>query len=447
MKKLLLSLSLFALGFYGNAQSWISQATGFDAVSTGISQIEIVDANTVWGLAFDGSGGGGNYQAFTKTTDAGANWTPGTIEMGDPLLEINNITAVSDQVAWVSALVPADGNGVIYKTIDGGQTWEQQNGIEFTTSGESFLNGVHFFDANEGLAYGDPEGGEFEIYRTIDGGTTWTRVPGASLPNPLTNEYGYNGGNVAVGNTVWLPTSRGRILKSTDRGITWTVSQSPLTDFGGLIVTTSTGRMYFTNNNTGIIVGSLNSTATTPTYKIYTTTNGGTTWSTGVTYTGYRLMAYVPGTTTLVACGAGTSSGGTGSSYSNDNGVTWTSIDTGEQRLSPAFLNGSTGWCGGFSADSVTDGIFQFSGNLANPQFASSAFKVYPNPASSMVTISAEQLDSYNVKVTDITGKVMLNKEFSGVENTVDVTNFSAGVYFFEVNSGNKSQTIKIIKN
>jgi len=89
MKKLLLTLTL--IGSLANAQSWNSQATGFADASRGISEIHIIDANTVWGLAFDGSGGGAVVQEFTRTTNGGTTWTPGIIEMGNALLEINSI--------------------------------------------------------------------------------------------------------------------------------------------------------------------------------------------------------------------------------------------------------------------------------------------------------------------------------------------------------------------
>ena len=52
MKKLLLILLLIA-SLSTFAQSWDTQASGFASASRGISKLEIIDANTVWGLAYD----------------------------------------------------------------------------------------------------------------------------------------------------------------------------------------------------------------------------------------------------------------------------------------------------------------------------------------------------------------------------------------------------------
>ena len=422
MKKLLLSLTF--ISSLANAQSWTTQASGFDSASRGIDEIHIVNANTVWAKAFDGVTTANVIQEFTRTTDGGATWTPGVIDIGNPLLDLNNICPVSATTAWLSALIPADGNGVIYKTTDGGVTWNQQNATGFQTAGQSFLNGVHFFDANNGVSYGDPVGGEFEIYVTSNGGDTWTPVAAANIPNPASGEYGYNATPVAAGNSFWFTTNKGKLYRTTDMGVTWVKYNTPITDFG---TTAINGKVIFSDNNNGILLATTNGSATTPTYKIYTTTNGGSTWSAGVNYTGYRLMTYVPGTTTIIATGAGATTGGTGSAKSTDNGVTWTTIDSGAP---------------------FTGGVFKYTPALTNEKFiAKNNFTVFPNPANNIVTISSEKIDSFNLKVTDISGKVVLEKAITGLENTIDVTSLPSGAYFFTLNSDNKTETVKVIKN
>lgn len=445
MKKLLLSFSLIALSSTINAQ-WTSQATGFTTASRGISDVEIVDANTVWALAYDGSGGGANVQEFTKTTNGGASWAAGNVVLGDNLLEINNLIPVSGTTAWVSALVPADGGGVIFKTADGGTTWDQQLATGFTTAPQSFLNGVYFWDANVGVAYGDPIGsglGEFEIYRTIDGGDNWTQLSAATLPNPLSGEYGYNSTPTAVGNTLWFPTNKGRLYRTDDMGLTWVAYQAPLTDFGSALPANS-GSVDFSTTTSGCLLKT-SGTVAVPVYTFYTTSNGGQTWSPGTTFTGTRkILTYIPGTTTIVAT---SQAAPVGTSVSIDNGTTWTDVESGAQRGASDFLNATTGWCAGFSTDEFTDGIFKLTGTLANQSFTTAKFRVYPNPATSNVTISATDIDGYQLSVTDLSGKVVMAKSFTGIENNVDVSALSSGAYFFTLSSDNKKETIKILKN
>lgn len=446
MKKLLLSLSLIALSSTINAQ-WTSQATGFDTESRGLSQIQIVDANTVWALAYDGTPltppatANPDPQEFTRTTNGGASWNFGYIDMGNPDLEINNISAVSGTTAWVSALVPDEGNGVIFKTTDGGASWNQQLSDGFITAPDSFLNGVYFFNENEGIAYGDPTGAganrEFEVYTTTDGGANWTKVPGAALPNPLAGEYGYNNTPIVVGNTLWLTTNKGNLYRTDDKGVTWTKAQAPLTDFGSAA---QSGTVIFSTPLNGYLLKKIGTA-----YTFYTTSNGGTTWSTGAAFTGTRyILSYIPGTTTIVATSM---SAPVGTSISTDNGTTWTDLESLAQRGTSAFLNGSTGWCAGFSGF-LADGIFKLTTPLATTTVTANAqFKIYPNPATTTVTISATDVDSYKLNVTDLSGKTVMTTSLNGMENNVDVSALSTGAYFFELSSGSQREVVKILKN
>jgi len=439
MKKLLLSLSIIA-SFTTNAQ-WTSQATGFDVASRGLSEIKIVDANTVWAVAYDGLVTTNNIQEFTRTTNGGSLWTAGTIDVGNNALSISNITPVNGTTAWVGAYDSTAGQGGVFKTTDGGTTWQEQNASAYNNSA-SWFNVVHFFDANVGITMGDPIGaglGEYEMYRTTDGGTTWTALAAAALPNPLSGEYGYNGGYFAIGDTMWFTTNKGRIFRTNDRGVTLTAFQSPLTDFGSA---TDSGSLKFSTASNGCILRTQGTT-----YTFYTTTNGGQTWSAGTPFSGTRrILSYIPGTNTIVATSAAAP---VGTSVSTDNGTSWTDLEPAgiDQRGANAFLNITTGWCASFSTDPETDGIFKLTGQLDISNVAQSKFKVYPNPAASTVTISVADVDTYNLSVTDLSGKVVMAKLLNGMDNTLDISNLATGAYFFNLSAGDKNEVVKILKN
>lgn len=331
---------------------WIEQASGFTTANRGINYISIVDPNVVWATAYDGSGAGANVQAFTKTIDGGTTWTPGTINVGNTGLGISMIHAFDASTAWLAAYPNAGGQiGGIWKTTNGGTTWTKQTTASFNNPA-SFTNVVHFWDANEGFCQGDPINGEFELYRTTNGGTTWTLVPGANIPNPLNgNEFGYTRQIEVIGDNVWFTTSLGRIYHSTNRGLNWSVYTTPVADFGGAITASSSANLSFSSATDGLIV--------TNTGVVYKTTNSGATWNvvptTGTVFTGG--LCFIEGTNTAFTTGAG--SGTSGSSYSEDGGITWNLIDT-EQHLYVEFTNPSVGWSGWFNQNATTAGMWKW---------------------------------------------------------------------------------------
>ena len=455
MKKLLTAVLIFCWAiFYG--QSWITQNTGFTSPFRGISQIHVLDPSIVWALALDGSGSAGaaEVQEFTRTINGGTTWIPGFIDIGFPAYSINNIIPVTASTAWVSAIdlsLPAGSPtpGGIWKTTNAGVSWVRQNATAFI-GGSSFINGVHFWNMTEGIAFGDPvAGNKIECYRTIDGGTTWTSV--TTVPNMLTGEYNYNSGNVFIGNAIFLPTNKGKILRSTDRGLTWLKLNGPaaITDFGADAIN---GKIYFSDTSMGCILGT---TDTGATYKLYTTSNGGISWITPTTnFAGgfNRNLSYVPGTPTIVACGSlFTSPAVSGSSYSNNNGDTFTQIDTGDQRGFVSMLNGSTGWCGGFnsvsSAGVSSGGIFKFSGALSNNSFTSAKkFTMSPNPTTGFINLSGT-IPIDEVIIYDLLGKTVYKKAFNAVLSTmIDINALQNGAYIVKVFSESGFENIKIIK-
>lgn len=454
MKKTLLFLTLLATSAVTNAQ-WTKQYTGFTADSRGVQDIQIVDASTVWALGYDGSGAAANIQQYTRTTNGGAFWSAGNVNIGDTSLQLTNLSAVSSTVAWVGGVNPDNGGGGVWKTTNGGLSWTKQNATAYSTTGtlSSFFNVVHFFDANNGVTQGDPIGtgnGSFEVYTTTNGGTSWTAVAPANIPAPTSGEYGYNGGNVAAGTSFWFVTNKGKIYRTTNMGTSWTKLNTPITDFSG---TNVGGSIYFSDNNNGILLARTGPVATAS-YTLYKTTDGGTTWGTGTPYTQpYRSVAYIKGTTTLV--GNGTAGTTYSSAYSVDNGTTWTVIDSGSdptlyQRTSIAFLNPTTGWAGGFvDGTAGTGGIYKYTGaalSIGDIAANNTKFKAYPNPANNELNISGLAINE--VAIYDLLGKQVLNQKFAAQDQaTLNVSSLQTGMYVLTAtNENGAKETIKFAK-
>lgn len=439
MKKTLLLL-LAITGFSAQAQFWTPKATTFTTTSRGVDDITIVNDNVVWVKAYDGNPDGvQTVKEYARSIDGGNTWTSGNINVGlgtgSATLGIGGLTAASATHAWVAAYPTAASLGGIWKTENGGTTWAKQPTALFNGA-TSFANLVYFWNLNDGFCQGDPEGGYFELYTTTNGGTTWTRVPQANIPAPLTGEYGYVHNYEKVGNTIWFGTNKGRLYKSIDKGLNWTVSQTPVVDFAGA---GGTATYSFSDQNKGILAAS--------TGIIYSTNDGGATWApvgpTGVFFTD---IAYVPGTSTVVANGAAAIT--YGSYYSYDDGVTYTPAVEGQQFTVLSVLNTTTAFAGGFTVSPTEGGIFKYTGNaLKTASFNATSLKVYPNPTQGALNITSDVAIS-SVEVFNILGNVVFTKTFSSVnEATIDMSILASGSYIVKTTGDNGAvQTTKLMK-
>lgn len=414
---------------------WEIQASGFTEASRGIRDICIVDENIVWAIAYDGSGGGANVQEFTKTTDGGTTWTPGTIDIGSTGSGIAMIHAISDTTAWIVAFPNASGDKQgIFKTTDGGATWVEQTTALYDDP-VSFSNVVYFWDENNGFCQGDPVDGYYELYTTTDGGDNWTRVPSANIPAPESGEYGYTSQIFVTGNAMWWTTNHGRIYRSYDLGHNFEVFQSPLSDFGGAA---ESGEISFADDNNGYLI---NQDGT-----FWKSTDGGENWTltfpdTGLIFGG-NIFA-VPGTDWVYSTGAGDL---TGSSYSRDAGVNWEVMSDVQHLDIRMTLDGATGWSGGFNVDSTTDGMFKYIGpGAAVNDLSSKGFISYPNPVVDFYNMSATE-DITNVNVYDILGKRVYSAQPSNVSHQIDMSGFAKGTYILEVTIGDITGAIKLVK-
>lgn len=424
-----------------NAQFWSEKATGFTAANRTLSSISIVNTSVIWAIALDNSAAPDyTIKEFTKSTDGGETWTPGTINLGANTsgLGITSISAISDQIAWISAAPDVSDFGGVWKTTDGGLTWTKQTTALFNNPIDSYTSFVHFWDASNGVTGGDTENGTFEIYTTSNGGNNWNRVIGANIPSSLVGEMGYVGVTSVVGNIFWFGTSAGRIFKSIDKGLSWTVTQTPSTDFNlGL------DRFTFSDANNGLFMDHNNTTT------LYKTTDGGNNWTSITTPGFYKTnIAYIPGTSTVIA---GAAANPFGSSYSTDNGSTWTTIDSGVFHGTLAFLNDSFGFSAGMNTNATTGGISKFAGlPLKTPSFeADKQIVAYPNPTNGILKINSNNSLIKEVSVYDLLGKEVFNSKFSPLNNVnLDLNSLQAGNYILKTTSDSgKTETTKILKN
>jgi len=147
MKKQLLFIAIILASVSSFAQTgvWLSQATGFTTVSTGVRNVSVVDSNVVWISSYDGSGGAANRQDFSMTIDGGANWMAGNTP-APVSYDWSMIYGLNANTAWACFYNAVAGSGGgIWKTTDGGGTWTQQ-GLGSIFDANSFPNVVHFWD-------------------------------------------------------------------------------------------------------------------------------------------------------------------------------------------------------------------------------------------------------------------------------------------------------------
>jgi photosystem II stability/assembly factor-like uncharacterized protein len=308
MTSLLITIIFFA------APHWVIQNSGTKARLRGVSA---VNEKVAWA---SGSG-----STVLRTIDGGATWQK--LIITSDALDFRDIDGLDSQTAYVLSI----GNGPlsrIYKTSDGGASWT----LQFKNDDrKAFYDAMSFWDANHGIVIGDSIDGQFCILTTADGGRNWKRVPASALPPALENEgaFAASGTNIAVkGNThAWIGTGaarQARVLRTTDRGKTWKISNTPL------VAGSSAGifSIAFRNQKHGVVVGGDYSKENEAVGNLAVTRDGGVTWTLAKGLSGYRsAVAYVPVTTQSRQASMLVAVGPSGADYSTDDGRTWKQLE------------------------------------------------------------------------------------------------------------------------
>lgn len=284
--------------------TWQQTPTGTTAQLRGFSA---VSRHVAWASGARGT--------VLRTVDGGRSWQ----QVGPPdtaTLDFRDIEAFDARTAVALSIGEGESSRV-YRTTDGGRTWTE---AFRNTEPAAFYNCLAFFDSKHGLASGDPVAGEFRVLSTSDGGRSWTRLPG---PPALEGEYQFSASgqcvNVAGRHNAWLATGGStvaRVLHSSDRGRTWTASETPLASSPSAGVFA----VAFRDPRTGIAIGGDFAAPTNGADALALTRDGGRTWREPATApAGYRSgVAYHPFLPHVLI-----TVGPTGSDVSFDGGKNW----------------------------------------------------------------------------------------------------------------------------
>ena len=90
----------------------------------------------------------------------------------------------------------------------------------------------------------------------------------------------------------------------------------------------------------------------------------------------------------------------------------------------------------------LIDGLlFSESSNLEEENLN---YSVFPNPSNGEITINNSNNESYNVKIFNTIGEVILIETLSG-KKSLDLTKFGKGIYLVEMSNANSIKTQKVI--
>ncbi|MCX2681870.1 YCF48-related protein [Galbibacter sp. EGI 63066] len=413
-KYFILLIGLAGLGCFNlNAQQevtcgeWEKLNVGFDYIFRGIEFPE--DQNDIAyaageSLTYNGDG------IVIKTIDGGDTWSQIWFGEDQGLKGISFPTLNTGYVAgW---------GDYFAKTTDGGATWQQQTPI----SDVFFYRNMVFKDENNGVITAQTTTGS-AVYWTNDGGQTWAEGTGlASVPYQIT---------YVSGDTYFIVTNGGQIQKSIDNGASWT------TVFTG--TPESLIGIEFYDDMVGVATGDDG--------VIYKTADGGTTWESQTVGEGselWRDIAWEDDANKLTLVGTPEQI-----YESEDGGQTWPIDNTDVSDYYSAlyevlYTSNGTGYIIG------SQGVFfrkkcETTLNIDSNLFGQD-LSIYPNPMRDILNLRSSTFDIEKVIVHDVLGKqvatILIDDRFA----SIDLSSLKPGIYLLKISAINTTVIRKVIK-
>jgi len=82
----------------------------------------------------------------------------------------------------------------------------------------------------------------------------------------------------------------------------------------------------------------------------------------------------------------------------------------------------------------------------ANEELLDFEVKLFPNPTSDKITIQSDDFKDTTLQITDNFGKQLLQENINKSETILNLSNYSSGQYFLQLERDNKRVVYKIIK-
>jgi len=271
-----------------SSSNLVRKYTGASSGTYSKSSFSVIDSQTYFLKA-----GMPNYTSY-KTINGGTSWTALTSIPTTNNANVYDMQFVNSSNGWAVGRTYVTATTkyyrTVWKTIDGGVTWNISYNSPYSYSNISFIGGLYFADINNGYVVGDSA-----LWKTTDGGVTWAQT--LALPSGLT-DFSY------VSASVGYILSGTNLYYTANGGTNWTTLPSPtpgtptsLSAAAGRVwVGFSDGTAKYTDNN-GTAWNLVNNIGTTSikaiefkdinigwasssiTSALYKTVNGGSTWS------------------------------------------------------------------------------------------------------------------------------------------------------------------------
>jgi photosystem II stability/assembly factor-like uncharacterized protein len=443
-------LSLFAAQL--TAQKWVASPGSNNLLPDKyyVSAIKVVSRDTIWAVA--------SLAQFTipanhlikvlRTTNGGQTWQ--VLNVSAAIGRIGyDIQVLSPTTAWVSTFDRSLTNVALFKTTDGGQTWVEK----FKGMGAQ----LRFLDANNGVWVPIINSRKFAY--TSDGGDNWT-VDSTSMPLLNAESVGFSsttGTNSLIrkGDTLWIGTSAGRVMRSINKGRNWTAFST------GIPSTWSIASVAFKDARNGMLAGV---DLTTDVYRgIAKTNDGGVTWQIVPQSAISSSFPYRPTLTTIpnkdektylfsLENALGTVAT---SILTLDDGNSWQGIDKNiHSYAATEFISPQIGWVGNGYVNNASNpaAMFKWDDNgLFTPtaeQYDNTFFSINPNPTREVLNLqfeNANNLEAFNAHITDVAGKVVFKTNTS--DKQLKINHLPDGIYFLTVKTKDKIGVTKFVKN